>query len=132
MFSSNQALRISGDLRDEDILVKSLQFALGLQLMGKQKVTCYQIEDNGTIFLGWGELVTDKNWVPFQWELSEKSLANFIIDNLRGKKPLNKDFGGDGSHHDGYLIRNPEYFEPPCGAKVALLAIEPFRCYYAK
>lgn len=137
MFSSNQIIKISGELRKEDIL-NALKFAM--KAYGEEPFTrnekpvaiTYQETNDGKYCLGFGEREGWKNF-PFSYNL--EIIAEIIIDRLSNQK-IN-DFGYDGSYHKGFIMENIEQsfsheengiINPFFG----IVSFKPFTCFYAK
>ena len=145
MFSSNQILKISGELNNVE---KALEFALeysdnikDLEKSEKERgcLLVYQITNKGYYCIGWGFKDVPKGWSVYPFDFEIDIVSKLIIQQL------NKlDYSGEydwcgGSIEHGFLmssitgmyykdleekgIINPSY---------GIVIFEPFTNYYAK
>lgn len=140
MFSSNQTLEISGDIRHENDLRDALEFALKKSgyyerfERTEHPLKCvFQTTKYGGYCLG--RCISGDNpkdgWAEFQFDFDLNIIAKIIEQHLSKCKV--DECGGDGSNSKGYLLKRLEYNEtdvkePSC----RIIIIYPYNCYYAK
>lgn len=136
MFSSNQVLEISGDLRHDGDLRDALEFALKKSgwhecFTRKEEPTIpsFQITKYGDFCIGWGD--KKEGWTKFQFDYDLDMITGFIEQTL--KKQQCNEFGGDGTNSHGFLMKAVEY--NAAGVKnpfYGIVIFSSYNCYYAK
>lgn len=140
MFSSNQTLEISGDIRHENDLRDALEYALKKsgyydRLTRRENATncTFQITEHGGYCIGrrWKGDKLKEGWTEFQFDFDIDIIAKIIEQHLA--KCEVDECGGDGSNSKGYLLKRLEYNEPGVKApEYGIVVIYPYNCYYAK
>ena len=140
MFSSNQVLEISGDLRHRDDLKDALGFALRKDgtydnfTRPEEPTKCvFQITEGGDYCIGWAchDKAPREGWTEFQFDFDMEIIAKIISNHLQKQKV--QGFGGDGTDSSGFLMKNIDYNTP--GVKnpfCGIVIFSAFNCYYAK
>ena len=105
MFSSNQVLKISGNIVTSD-LSKALVFVLDYFNMGERKLA-YQITEDGDYCLGWYtyEGYPEDGWTAFPFEFEPDVNALIIRDHLKDQILDLDGFNGE-TIQEGFLIRS--------------------------
>lgn len=140
MFSSNQILKISGDLGHENDLRDALDFALKKSdhyehFTRKEKPSrcVFQITPAGDFCIGWacsdGDL--PECWAEFQFDFDVDIISAIVKKHLLKQEVTG--YGGDGTNTHGFLmqvinsalsgVENPFY---------GIVKISSCNCYYAK
>lgn len=129
MFSSEQILKISGDM---DQLEMALKFAF--DMYGYPKTISYQVTADGKYCLGWGDY---EGWSSYPFDFDVHIVSEIIKQHLNKQQIENPYEDYDGSSERGFLmsavsqtfsdldegIRHPFY---------GIVSIEAHYNYYAK
>ena len=137
MFSSNQTIKVSGELNKEDVL-NVLTFAIkcyGENIFTRKEKPvplAYQECEDGTYCIG---VAHDKGWTEFPFSYDLDIVASIICNKLSNQKV--KDFGYDGSYSKGFIMENIEdsLDSEENGIKNpfwGIVSFRPFTCFYAK
>lgn len=135
MFASNQILKISGSLSEQEI-ADALEIALKIDDTTFERSKCvFQITENGTYCIGWkGESSRSEHWKEFPFEYDSHIIASIIKQHL-SKYPAD-DFGFDGSYHAGFLMECIDW--ECCGDETikdkmyGIVGFKPYTCFYSK
>lgn len=131
MYSTNQILQISGNLKHSEELSQALQYVL--EKCGSV-VGCYQITDDGKYVLGWGHYEPEA-WTAYPTPPSIVELDRLIRNHLESQIVVEGEW--DGDYYEGFLIKAVDRHigmgsdgvkEPAYG----IISIEPFTCFYSK
>lgn len=131
MFSSEQILKISGEM---DQLELTLKFAL--QMYGGTREYSYQISKDGKYCIGW-HVEEEEGWHKFQFDFDEHIVSEIIKQHLN-KQKIEDPYGwADGSSDKGFLMKAiPQLFsDEHDGIRhpfYGIVSIEPFMNFYAK
>ena len=141
MFSSNQVVKISGQL-DVEYIKKALEFALEYSgeneaLDNNRSELVYQKTKN-SFCIGWNLKGTDiaDGWIRFDFDFDLDIIARLIIQFL-GKQnftPIFDDF--DGAVARGFLMQDiRKSYNKKSDIKnkfYGIVEFKPYMCYYAK
>lgn len=130
MFSSEQILKISGDMSQ---LEESIRFAIRMSGTNPKNIT-YQITSDGKYCIGWGD---KDGWEKYQFDFDAHIVSEIIKQHLNKTECENPYEYSDGSSSKGFLmeaiyqsfadidngIKNPFY---------GIVSIVPYYNYYAK
>lgn len=122
MFSSNQVIKISGELNPTAI-ANVLKF---IKSAYNEKWNCFKIAEDGTFILGNIYDLDKEDWEKFQFEYDDQTLGMIICNHLRGLKYHDDgwDFF-DGSTYEGFICEDIEM-------TWATIQFKPFTTFYAK
>lgn len=140
MFSSNQVLEVSGDLRHRGDLKNALEFALKksgnyecFTRSDRPSKCVFQTTEYGDYCIGWGchDEKPKEGWTEFPFDFDIDIVAAIIEKHLQKQKV--QGYGGDGSNSLGFLMKNVEY--NTAGVKnpfYGIVIFSAYNCYYAK
>ena len=138
MFSSNQVLKISGDLNHDKDLRDAIEFALKKSdwhkcfTRNEKPTKCvFQISDNGDFCIGWGN--AEYGWSEFQFDYDIDIISKIAEQHLR--KQSVSGFGGGGTNSHGFLMECIDYDTNGInenGIYKGIIIIKSYNCYYAK
>lgn len=144
MFSSNQVLEISGDMRQ---LEAAIEFAMRYSdqnecFMRREKpAKCvYQISDDGRYCIGWAlhDEVPPDGWSEYPFDYDPKIIGPVVRQWIeKAPRPFDENAELDGSHHIGFLLQESggsrwaEQERIKNGWR-CIITIRPFWCFYAK
>ena len=144
MFSSNQVLEISGDMRQ---LEAAVEFAMRYSGQNecftrreKPAKCVYQVSDDGRYCIGWAlrdEELPD-GWSEYPFDYDPKIIGAVVQQWIEKEpRPFDENAGWDGSHHIGFLLQESggsrwkEQEQIKNGWR-CIITIRPFWCLYAK
>lgn len=140
MFSSNQTLEISGDIRHKNDLRDALEYALKkagdyecFTRRDRPTKCVFQITKYGGYCIGWcsHDSKPEEGWTEFQFDFDIDIIAKIIEQHLTKCKV--DECGGDGSNSKGYLLKRLEHNESDVKEPFyGIVVIYPYNCYYAK
>lgn len=141
MFSSNQILKISGSLTNNDLLY-ALEFALNTSGNLECFTRCsnpskcvFQITEDGRYCLGWGYKEIPKGWKEYPFDFDVKIISQIIVNYLN-KSEIEEGIY-DGSYEKGFLMQNivETMGDEWNGIKkpfYGIVEFSPFTCFYSK
>ena len=141
MFSSNQVLQISGELK-EDILTNAIDYAMQYSdykesfLSDDSNIIPSFRIFNDKYYIGYTfKKDNDRNdpWQKYPFDYDSAIISKIVIQYLEKLDSYNMNLGLDGSSYKGFLLRAIND-QSACFHKSyrAIISIEPFVQYYAK
>lgn len=144
MFSSNQVLKISGNMNQLeeaiDFVMKYSGEAECFTRSNKPAKCVYQTTDDGRYCIGWAlgdEEILD-GWHEYSFDYDPKIIAAIVKQWIeKSPKPIDENSGYDGSSHIGFMLQenySSRWSEHKHIKNVhrCIIVIEPFWCFYAK
>lgn len=144
MFSSNQILKISGNLSDfnNEEIYNALEFALKLSrnlenfTRKNEPLKCvYQITQSGKYCIGWAYNDVKDGWNEFPFDFDLNIISLIIAKHLKNQK-VNRDIW-DGSYAKGFIMKAiPETlsneYEGIKNSFYGIVEFSPYTCFYSK
>ena len=144
MFSSNQILKISGNLSDfnNEEIYNALEFALKLSRnlenftrKNEPSKCVYQITQSGKYCIGWAYNDVKDGWNEFPFDFDLNIISLIIAKHLKNQK-VNRDIW-DGSYSKGFIMKAiPETlsdeYEGIKNPFYGIIEFSPYTCFYSK
>ena len=131
MFSSEQVLKISGEMNQLEMAIR-----FSLNMYGQSKTISYQIAEDNKYCLGW--CCDEKyGWLSYPFDFDVHIVSEIIEQHLKKQEIEDPYSWCDGSSNKGFLLKaiNQTFADKEEGIIhpfYGIISIEPFINFYAK
>lgn len=134
MFSSNQELKISGNL-DTLFVQRALKFCVDVAGYGSPHTLVWQTLDTGEFYIGvqYKDETTPQGWNSFPVS-DDLDIVALIIVKFLERQEFPRECGGDGSNTKGFLVEPVTYGDEDRikNWMRGIVKFSPFTCFYHK